>query len=66
MEIDNSAQPALIIFLPQYANQLLDFDEATSLDPTQTFEVPVSRDVVEFAVRCVGIFTPRNDALARQ
>lgn len=34
-----------------YANQLLDFDEATSVDPTQTFEVPVSRDVVEFAVR---------------
>ncbi|GAA5981741.1 hypothetical protein JCM10908_004583 [Rhodotorula pacifica] len=34
-----------------YANQLLDFDEATALDPTQTFEVPISRDVVEFAVR---------------
>ncbi|GAA5882038.1 hypothetical protein JCM3774_005118 [Rhodotorula dairenensis] len=34
-----------------FANQLLDFDEATSLEPTQTFEVPISRDVVEFAVR---------------
>ncbi|BGP31821.1 hypothetical protein JCM10296v2_003596 [Rhodotorula toruloides] len=34
-----------------FANQLLDFDEASSLEPTQTFDVPVTRDVVEFAVR---------------
>ncbi|KWU46126.1 DUF1000-domain-containing protein [Rhodotorula sp. JG-1b] len=47
-----------------YANQLLDFDEATSVDPTQTFEVPVSRDVVEPAkfpsVQSLTLFFPSN------
>ncbi|GAA5958206.1 hypothetical protein JCM21900_000142, partial [Sporobolomyces salmonicolor] len=34
-----------------FANQQLDFDEATSTDVTQSFEVAVTREVVEYAVR---------------
>lgn len=34
-----------------FANQALDFDEATSTDVTQSFDVAVTRDVIEFAVR---------------
>ncbi|GJN89180.1 hypothetical protein Rhopal_002154-T1 [Rhodotorula paludigena] len=34
-----------------FANQLLDFDEATSQDVTQSFDVAVTKEVVEYAVR---------------
>ncbi|GAA5860040.1 hypothetical protein JCM1840_001853 [Sporobolomyces johnsonii] len=34
-----------------FANQQLDFDEATSTDVTQSFDVAVTREVVEYAVR---------------
>ncbi|KAM0787797.1 hypothetical protein ACM66B_003851 [Microbotryomycetes sp. NB124-2] len=34
-----------------FANQTLDFDQVTSFDATQSFEVAVTRDVIEFAVR---------------
>ncbi|KAK4046207.1 hypothetical protein OIV83_006239 [Microbotryomycetes sp. JL201] len=34
-----------------FANQLLDFDETSSQTPTQSFDVAVTRDVIEFAVR---------------
>ncbi|BGP15862.1 hypothetical protein JCM10213_005652 [Rhodosporidiobolus nylandii] len=34
-----------------YANQKLDFDEASSVDVTQSFDVAVTREVIEFAVR---------------
>ncbi|KAK4053268.1 hypothetical protein OIO90_004042 [Microbotryomycetes sp. JL221] len=34
-----------------YANQMLDFDQATSFDATQSFDVAITRDVIEFAVR---------------
>ncbi|GAA5970920.1 hypothetical protein JCM11641_004509 [Rhodosporidiobolus odoratus] len=37
--------------LKVYANQKLDFDEATSLEVTQEFEVAVTREVIDFAVR---------------
>lgn len=43
---------------PQFANQLLDFDEATSRDVTQSFDVAVTKEVVEYAVRCV-LLRPR-------
>lgn len=34
-----------------FANQTLDFDEATSHDVTQSFDVAETRGVVEYAVR---------------
>ncbi|GAA5861044.1 hypothetical protein JCM8547_008017 [Rhodosporidiobolus lusitaniae] len=34
-----------------FANQQLDFDEATSIDVTQSFDVAITREVIEFAVR---------------
>ncbi|BGP39853.1 hypothetical protein JCM10450v2_003826 [Rhodotorula kratochvilovae] len=34
-----------------FANQLLDFDEATSQDVTQSFDVAATKEVVEYAVR---------------
>ncbi|GAA5997925.1 PITH domain-containing protein [Rhodotorula paludigena] len=34
-----------------FANQLLDFDEATSQDVTQNFDVAATKEVVEYAVR---------------
>ncbi|GAA6027402.1 hypothetical protein JCM8097_007833 [Rhodosporidiobolus ruineniae] len=37
--------------LQVFANQALDFDEATSVDVTQSFDVAVTREVVEYAVR---------------
>ncbi|GAA5904169.1 hypothetical protein JCM8208_003469 [Rhodotorula glutinis] len=47
-----------------FANQLLDFDEATSQDVTQSFDVAVTREVVEPAkfpsVRSLTLFFPSN------
>ncbi|GAA5906096.1 hypothetical protein JCM6882_003557 [Rhodosporidiobolus microsporus] len=47
-----------------YANQSLDFDEATSVDVTQSFDVAVAREVVEPAkfpsVQSLTLFFPSN------
>lgn len=52
----------------QFANQLLDFDEATSQDVTQSFDVAVTKEVIEYAVRCAPFPSlspsPRGRALA--
>ncbi|GAA5848135.1 hypothetical protein JCM9279_007468 [Rhodotorula babjevae] len=47
-----------------FANQLLDFDEATSQDVTQSFDVAVTKEVIEPAkfpsVRSLTLFFPSN------
>lgn len=37
--------------LPQFANRQLDFDEATSTEVTQEFEIAETREVAEYIVR---------------
>jgi hypothetical protein len=41
-----------------FANQTLDFDQATSFDVTQSFDVAETRGVVEYAVRQVRASLP--------
>ncbi len=38
---------------PQFVNAALDFDGAGATDATQTFELPVTNDLVELPVRSV-------------
>ncbi|KAM0752213.1 DUF1000-domain-containing protein [Meredithblackwellia eburnea MCA 4105] len=51
ISFERGALEAYPSFLSKFANQTLDFDEATSTDVTQELDIAVTRDPVEYALR---------------